>query len=72
MKIDQRIVGNMRLMLSPAANEPMDVDQHRAVTAILNHDRESSGAELVYYFVHELGVAEKTAWQAVATRFRRA
>lgn len=46
----------------------MDADQRRAVDAILRHDRESSGAELVYYFVHELGVAEREAWQEVVGR----
>jgi hypothetical protein len=46
----------------------MDVDQRRAVDAILRHDHESSGAEIVYYFVHELGVGEREAWQAVLCR----
>lgn len=56
----------LQLTLPPLANPPMDADQRRAVAAILRHDHESSGAELVYYFVHELGVAERTAWEAVA------
>lgn len=43
----------------------MDADQQRAVDAILKHDLESSGAELVYYFVHELGILEREAWQVV-------
>jgi hypothetical protein len=43
----------------------MDADQQRAVDAILKHDLESTGAELVYYFVHELGIAEREAWQVV-------
>lgn len=58
----------LQLTLPELANAPMDEDQRRAVAAILRHDRESSGAELVYYFVHELGVAERTAWEAVAGR----
>jgi hypothetical protein len=45
----------------------MDTDQKRAVEAILRHDLDSSGAELVYYFVHELGVLEREAWQAVVS-----
>lgn len=60
----------LQLAFPPPANPPMDADQRRAVAAILRHDLESSGAELVYYFVHELGVAERTAWQAVAERFQ--
>lgn len=43
----------------------MDVDQKRAVEAILRHDKESTGAELVYYFVNELGMAEREAWLVV-------
>jgi hypothetical protein len=43
----------------------MDADQQRAVDAILKHDLDSSAAELVYYFVHELGVLEREAWQIV-------
>lgn len=46
----------------------MDADQRRAVDAILIHDQDSSGAELVYYFVHELGLAEREAWQEVMGR----
>ncbi|HSB96306.1 MAG TPA: hypothetical protein VLC91_07655 [Spongiibacteraceae bacterium] len=45
----------------------MDADQQRAVAAILRHDADSTGAELVYYFVHELGVLEREAWLAVAS-----
>jgi len=43
----------------------MDADQQRAVEAILRHDADSTRAELVYYFVHELGVLEREAWLAV-------
>lgn len=52
-------------------DQAMNADQRRAVDAILRHDRESSGTELVYYFVHELGVAEREAWRAVAQRWRK-
>jgi hypothetical protein len=43
----------------------MDADQQRAVNAILKHDPDSTGAELVYYFVHELGILEREAWQVI-------
>lgn len=46
----------------------MDIHQARAVNAILQHDDSSTGAELVYYFVHELGVAPGEAWRAVRQR----
>jgi hypothetical protein len=62
------VAKRLLLAFQPPSNPPMDADQRRAVAAILRHDQESSGAELVYYFVHELGVAERTAWQAVANR----
>ena len=42
----------------------MNIDQMRAVNAILLHDGESSNAELVYYFVHELDVTPIEAWRA--------
>lgn len=48
----------------------MDADQQRAVDAIVKHDRDSTGAELVYYFVHELGVLEREAWQIVMQKRR--
>lgn len=50
----------------------MDIDQQRAVEAILKHDGESTRAELVYYFVHELEVAEREAWQVVMAARRDA
>ncbi len=46
----------------------MNIEQLRAVRAILQHDDNSSPAELVYYFVHELGVAPTDAWKAVYHR----
>lgn len=46
----------------------MNIDQMRAVRAILQRDDTSTAAELVYYFVHELGVAPGDAWRAVYRR----
>lgn len=46
----------------------MDIDQLRAVRAILHWDDTSTAAELVYYFVHELKVAPTEAWKAVYSR----
>ncbi len=46
----------------------VDNDQSRAVRAILQHDDVSTAAELVYYFVHELGVSHSDAWHAVRHR----
>lgn len=46
----------------------MDQDQARAVRAILQYDDTSTAAELVYYFVHELGVSGFEAWEAVYQR----
>lgn len=46
----------------------MDVDQSRAVRAILRWDDTSTAAELVYYFVHELNVKPIEAWKAVYCR----
>jgi hypothetical protein len=49
-------------------NAMMNIDQMRAVRAILLRDDTSTAAELVYYFVHELGVAPGEAWRAVYRR----
>lgn len=46
----------------------MTIDQLRAVRAILQFDASSTAAELVYYFVHELGVTPGDAWRAVYRR----
>lgn len=46
----------------------MDIDQLRAVRAILRWDDTSTAAELVYYFVHELNVMPTEAWKAVYDR----
>lgn len=46
----------------------MDIDQLRAVRAILRWDDTSTAAELVYYFVHELNVKPVEAWKAVYCR----
>ena len=46
----------------------MTVDQLRAVRAILQFDASSTAAELVYYFVHELGVTPGDAWRAAYRR----
>lgn len=71
MNTNRQSLSDPRMILGqPDTNRFMDADQQRAVAAILRHDLESSGAELVYYFVHELGVAEREAWQAVAERWR--
>lgn len=48
----------------------MNVDQMRAINAILRYDETSTGAELVYYFVNELGVSEAEAWRCVHGRQR--
>jgi hypothetical protein len=46
----------------------MNIDQMRAVKAILQYDDTSTGAELVYYFVSELGIPAAEAWQVVHSR----
>lgn len=66
----QSLNSHRMILGQPDTTRFMDADQQRAVDAILRHDLESTGAELVYYFVHELGVAEREAWQAVAQRWR--